>query len=397
MTSYKYGNLFNLNSSTVNIHDLNKFNNVRKQKINFSDLTPQLQILGNVNPNNRESYVENGIDTPEESYMKDVLKGSASLGTFDVPTNDVLYMMNKNQNERQIDIMFDGSALIGQFPRINFIQFRISNIQTDSTSTSSSQDEEFIIESIDSDSLLPDWDAELEDNVITFTSSGVLTTTELIKLCTIKHVQPSENWNRLIKITALVVKSHLLKHVVLTNKIFFVPPLTGGSVYSFSALNYLSSKNYINNIVRIKPVNHSQQDNMFIIFNVENVVPIPGDVVFVVDNHLFGRVDKSGLSNYLCGWFDFTEHNIDSIKYIAAYMDYNTEYGNSVGNVEYTYKYYSSTDNTIYDLDSIGISGYKSMGYGSVANPAVLTKSNMSVIVDEIDSQNIYDLLVAYL
>ena len=105
MTSYKYGNLFNLNSSTVNIHDLNKFNNVRKQKINFSDLTPQLQILGNVNPNNRESYVENGIDTPEESYMKDVLKGSASLGTFDVPTNDVLYMINKNQNERKIDIM----------------------------------------------------------------------------------------------------------------------------------------------------------------------------------------------------------------------------------------------------------------------------------------------------
>ena len=73
MTTFTYGNIFNVNSDVLNIHDLNKFNNFRKNRIDFSDLSPQLQVLSNVDPNNRELFVENGISIPEENYIKELL------------------------------------------------------------------------------------------------------------------------------------------------------------------------------------------------------------------------------------------------------------------------------------------------------------------------------------
>lgn len=383
---YKYGNIFDLNSDTINIHDLNKFNNVRKNRIDFNDLSPQLQVLGNVDPNNRELYVENGISTNEENYMKEVLKGTVTSQVFTVSTNDVIYLQNKEQNYFTLDVVLDGSALVGQFPRINFIEFNLNGVTIESISNINN--------------LLINWDVDFILNSVSITSADYDITpsdTGVITLFTIKYTEPSESWNRRVSIENLFVKSYLLDHVVLTNRTLVVPAITGGDTYSFAALDYLASTNYVNDNTRIKPVNHSQQDNMFIIFAVDNVVPQPGDTVFVVDDHLFGETERFRLRNYLCGWYTFTEQNLNSTKYIAVYIDYNSEYGNTIADVDYKYKYYSSQDDTVYDLESTEGNTFKALGYGTVGSPMLLTKSNVSVIYEEINGQNIYDLLVGYL
>ena len=267
---YKYGNIFDMNSDTINIHDLNKFNNIRKNRIDFNDLSPQQQVLGNVDPSNRELYVENGISTSEENYMKEILKENVSPQVFSVPTNDVIYLQNREQNYFTLDVVLDGSALVGQFPRINFIEFNLNGVT---------------IESITNvNSLLINWDIDFILNSVNITSADYDLTpseTDNIILFTIKYTEPSESWDRRVNIENLFVKSYILDHVVLSNRILVVPSITGGDTYSFTALHYLASTNYVNDNTRIKPVNHSQQDNMFIIFAVENVVPQSGDVIFL--------------------------------------------------------------------------------------------------------------------
>ena len=386
MTTYTYGNIFDINSSELNIHDLNKFNNVRKNRIDFNDLTPKLQVLSNIDPNNRELFVETGISVTDENYMKEILKQTVSTEVFNVPTNDVIYLVNKNQNTFTLDVVLDASALIGQYPRINFIEFDLNGISIEEISNVNT--------------LFVNWNIDFILSNISIASDDYDFTplsNDLITLFTIKYTEPAENWNRQINIQNLIMKSYLLDHITITNRTLVVPAITGGDTYSFTSLNYLASTNYVNNNTRIKPVNHSQQDNMFIIFALDNVTPQDGDVVFVVDDHLFGQTEKFRLRNYLCGWYEITNQNLNSIKYIAVYIDYNSEYGNTISDVDYRYKYYSSKDNVIYDLESTDGNTYKALGYGSVGSPLLLTKSNVSVIFEEINGQNIYDLLVAYL
>ena len=78
-------------------------------------------------------------------------------------------------------------------------------------------------------------------------------------------------------------------------------------------------------------------------------------------------------------------------------MDYNQETGNTISNVNYKYKFYDSNERKIYDLESSDGNKYKSLGYGSVKNPLILSKSNVSVINYEIDGINIQNLLLDYL
>ena len=198
-------------------------------------------------------------------------------------------------------------------------------------------------------------------------------------------------------ISNLFVKSSIVEHYTQTDNVLVVPQITGGNTYNFQAINYLASYGFINDTIRIKPVNHSQQDNMFIIYSLDNVNLKSGDIIFVVDDHLFGETSKYKLRNYLCGWHEMSNSNINKVKYIAVYIDYNQETGNTISNVNYKYKMYDYDERKIYDLESQEGNKYKSLGYGSVKNPLNLTKSNVSVINNEIDGVDIYNLLSTYL
>lgn len=384
MSTLYYGDLFDTNSSIINIHDLNKFNNIRKNRISFNSLNQQLKLLGNVDPNNRTDYVENGITITEELYIKELLKNNQNKQEFIYPTNDFIFLQNLDQNTFKLDLILDGSSLTGQFPRINYIEFEVNNFS--------------ISEIISINPLFSNWDISFINDkiIIQNLNDDFIPSSEEFVLFTIQYLEPNDNWNRQVNLKNLKVRSYIIDHIVLNNKILYIPLITGGDSYSLEALNYLSSKNYINDSIRIKPVNHSQQDNMFIIFSLENVIPSPGDIVFVVDDHLFGFIDQDRIRNYLCGWYEITDTNLNNTKYIAVYIDYNSEYGNSVSNVDYKYKYYSSVDDKIYDLETIDGNKYKSLGYGSLSNPLVLTKSNVSVIFNEINNENIYNLLTNY-
>jgi len=386
MTTFYYGDIFDLNNQTINIHDLNLINNIRKEKVSFDTLSPLKQILCNIDEINRDVYLENGISINEENEMKNILNGTAQKKVFTLPENDVLYAVNKEQNNYTIDVKLDGQMLIGQYAKITFMEFDINGIEIDE------------IENININ--LINWNILFNNNTITIESSNlefIPDDNTLYNLFTIKYKEPVESWNKNISISNLFLKSFLIDHYTITSKVLIIPEITGGNVYNFQTMNYLASKGYINDNIRIKPVNHSQQDNMFIIYSVENVNINVGDIIFVVDDHLFGETEKYRLRNYLCGWHEITNININKVKYVAVYIDFNQETGNTIANVNYKYKYYNSQNNTIYDLESQEGNTYKSLGYGSVKSPLTLTKSNVSVINDEINGVSIYNLLLTYL
>ena len=386
MTTFYYGDIFDLNNQTINIHDLNLINNIRNEKVNFDTLTPLQQILCNIDEINRDSYLENGVSINEENICKNILNGTIERTLFTLPNNDVIFLENKEQNKFTIDVKLDGKMLIGQYAKITFIEFDINGFEIDK------------IENINNN--LINWNISFDNNTITIESSEqkfIPDEYSLYNLFTIKYKEPDESWNRQINISNLFLKSSIVDHFTITSKILIIPEITGGNVYNFQSINYLASKGYMNDSIRIKPVNHSQQDNMFIIYSLENVDVNVGDIIFVVDDHLYGETEKYRLRNYLCGWHEITNSNINNVKYIAVYIDYNQETGNTTSNVNYKYKYYNSQNNNIYDLESQEGNTYKSLGYGSVKSPLILTKSNISVINDEINGINIYNLLLTYL
>ena len=386
MTSFSYGDIFDSNSQTINIHDLNLINNVRRGKVSFNSLSQLQKILCNIDENNRSEYLENGISINEENYHKNILSGVNEQTLFTLPTNDVIYLSNHEQNTFTLDLKLDGSMLIGQFAKLNDIELEISGIVIDK------------IENININII--NWDITHSNNIIKIKSSDLHFSPDIdqvYNLLRITYAKPIENWNKRCNISNMIIKSYLVDHYALNNKVLIVPSISGGDIYSYESINYLASHGYINDTIRIKPVNHSQQDNMFIVYKIENVNLKAGDIIFVVDDNLFGQTDKLKLRNYLCGWHEITDSNINNVKYIAVYIDYNQETGNTISNVDYKYKFYDSNDNTIYDLESQEGNTYKSLGYGSVKNPLILTKSNVSVINDEINGLNIYDLLLNYL
>lgn len=386
MTTFYYGDVFDLNNQTINIHDLNLVNNIRREKIAFDTLSPLKQVLCNIDENNRDEYLENGISVNEENVLKNILNGSVDQTTFTLPTNDVIYLTNKEQNYSTLNLNLDGSMLNGQFAKINFIEFDVNGIDID------------LIENINNNIL--NWNVYHNNNTITIESSESTFSTEndiIYNLLTIKYIEPTENWNRQVYISNLFVKSSIVEQYTQTDNVLVVPQITGGNTYNFQAINYLASYGFINDTIRIKPVNHSQQDNMFIIYSLDNVNLKSGDIIFVVDDHLFGETSKYKLRNYLCGWHEMSNSNINKVKYIAVYIDYNQETGNTISNVNYKYKMYDYDERKIYDLESQEGNKYKSLGYGSVKNPLNLTKSNVSVINNEIDGVDIYNLLSTYL
>ena len=386
MTGFYYGDVFDRNGQIINIHDMNLINNVRRQKYQFDSLTALQQVLCNIDEVNRNDYLENGISINEEKVLKNILNGSVDQTVFTLPTNDVIYLSNKEQNYFTLDLILDGQMLSGQFPKLNYIEFEINGVQIDTIEGRNSN--------------LLNWNITHTNNSITIESSEfhfIPDVNELYDLLTIKYIDPSETWNRQVTISNLFLKSSIVDHYTITNKVLIVPPITGGNTYSFESINYLASHRYINDTIRIKPVNHSQQDNMFIIYSLENYNLKAGDIIFVVDDHLFGETNRSKIRNYLCGWHKITNSNINNVKYIAVYIDYNQETGNTISDVNYKYKLYDSNEDKIYDLESTDGNSYKSLGYGSVKNPLALTKSNVSVINYEINGVNIQNLLLNYL
>lgn len=386
MTSYYYGDIFDLNNQIINIHDLNLMNNIRKNKVSFNTLSPLKQVLANIDEPNRDDYFENGISINEENKLKSILDGSSNQILFNIPTDDVMYLTNVEQNQFTLNMLFDGNMLQGQFAKINFIQFYVNGIDIDS------------IYNINENILT--WNISNENNLITISSPNgffIPNNTQIYNLFEIKYQEPIENWDRQIRLSNVIIKSSIVEHYILNDKILNVPPISGGNVYNFQALNYLASSGYTNENTRIKPVNHSQQDNMFVIYSLENENLKTGDIIFVIDDHLFGETNKYKIRNYLCGWSVITNENINNVKYIAIYIDHNSDTGNTVSNVKYKYKYYDSGNNTIYDLETQEGTTYKSLGHGSVQNPVILTKSNISLTVDEINEINIYNLLLEYL
>ena len=238
------------------------------------------------------------------------------------------------------------------------------------------------------------------DNIIIIESSDLHFSPEndtIYNLFTIKYKESSDSWNRQVSISNLFLKSSIIDHYTIIQKVLVVPQISGGNIYSFQSLNLLASSGYISDSLRIHPVNHSQQDNMFIIYELEGVTINIGDVVFVVDDHLFGETNKYKLRNYLCGWHKISSSNINNVKYIAIYIDFNQDTGNTIENVNYKYKIYKADEDKVYDLESIIGNNYTSLGYGSINNPLILTKSNLSVVKYEINNINIYDLLLTYL
>ena len=218
----------------------------------------------------------------------------------------------------------------GQFPKLNYIEFEINGVQIDTIEGRNSN--------------LLNWNITHTNNSITIESSEfhfIPDVNELYDLLTIKYIDPSETWNRQVTISNLFLKSSIVDHYTITNKVLIVPPITGGNTYSFESINYLASHGYINDTIRIKPVNHSQQDNMFIIYSLENYNLKAGDIIFVVDDHLFGETNRSKIRNYLCGWHKITNSNINNVKYIAVYIDYNYLYiVDTYHLVVYLVKYY---------------------------------------------------------
>ena len=386
MTTIYYGDIFDTNGQTINIHDLNLINNVRRQKVAFDSLSSLQQILCNIDELNRNEYLENGTSINEENAIKNLLNGSVEQTIFTLPIDDVVYLTNKDQNFFTLTLKLDGQMLNGQFAKLNYIEFEVNGLQIDS------------IESVNSNLL--NWNIAHSNNVITIETSEFNFIPDIDQnydLLTIKYIEPIESWNRQVTISNLILKSSLVDHYTYTNKVLIVPPITGGNIYSFESVNYLASHGYMNDSIRIKPVNHSQQDNMFIIYSVENHNLKTGDIIFVVDEHLFGETSRQKIRNYLCGWHEITDININKVKYIAVYIDYNQETGNTISNVNYKYKLYDSNEDTIYDVESSDGNTYKSLGYGSVKTPLVLTKSNVSVVNYEINGFNIQELLLNYL
>ena len=327
MTTFYYGDVFDINRQTINIHDLNMINNVRREKVPFDSLNSLQQILCNVDEVNRDTYLENGISINEENYVKNILNGSIDQTVFTLPTDDVIYLTNKEQNYFTLNLKLDGQMLSGQFAKLNYIELEVNGIEIDN------------IDNINLNIL--NWNISHTNNSIIIESSNlqfVPDINEIYDLLTIQYKEPSESWNKQVTISNLFLKSSLVDHYILNNKILIVPPITGGNTYSYESINYLASHGYINDSIRIKPVNHSQQDNMFIIYSVENVNIKAGDIIFVVDDHLFAETNRSKIRNYLCGWHEITNSNINSVKYVAVYIDYNQETGNTTSNVNYKYK-----------------------------------------------------------
>ena len=383
MTSFSYGDVFDIHKKAINIHDLNLMNNIRRSKFPFDNLNLLEKILGNISKDERTNYFKNGITVNEENAMIQILNGSTPSEEFSLPTNDVLYLKNKEQNEFTVDLMLDGAMLVGQYAQISSIEFDVIGIEVETIHL---------------------YNSTLVNNTLTsnknkvklgFSAAFFPGETELYYLLTLKYKEPPASWNRLVNITNLVMKSNEVEHYTLSQKVLVVPQITGGDVYTFQAIYYLASEGYRNDLVRIKPVNHSQQDNMFVIYTEENAFLKSGDVIFVVDEHLFGKTDKFRLRNYLCGWHQLTD--VSALKYIAVYIDTDSETGNTASNVDYKYKYYDSEDGIIYDLEAHEGNKHNHFGYGSVKNPFLLTKSNVSVTHSEIGNKNIYNLLLDYL
>ena len=395
MTTYYYGDFHNYTDKKLNIHDLNKVNHIKLNNYPFSNLDKIEIVLGNISSTEDEKidYMENGISQIEEESLKELLMYPEKQSLFTMPIDDVLYAKNKSQNSFTIDIMLNGSMLKGQYPKLNYIEFNINNVEID------------LLSDIATD--LDNWSVSFENNKVTM--ENLIDTFEpidnhLYTLFTVQYIEPPDTWNRQINIQNLMMNSYNLEHITLTNKTLFVSELSGGNVYNYQALNYLSSHNFISKSIRIKPVNHSQQDNMFIIFDLD-FSPVNGDVLFAVDQNIF--IDENNLGddnvfgndeflkvrNYLCSWYEFTNSNLNSTKYIAVYND--STFNRS--NVQYAYKYYSSAENVIYDLNVEDIQNFKAIGYGSVSNPVIFSKYQMSNIVNSINDELVYDLFVEWI
>lgn len=382
-TTYLYGDIFNPSvNNKINIHDLNKANNIRRNLYNFDNLSSIEKILGIVDPNNSLNYLQNGLRQNEEEYIKELILGTKQTQSFTLPQGNVISLKNKEQNNFTFDIILNANELNGQYPHLTYIELELDNIEIESVTNN-----------------FDTWDViNTTTNIVFQKLNGHFIPENLeYTLCTIKYKEPNENWNRQVQFSNVIVNSYTIHHILNNTSILQVPNITGGNTYDFQSLNYLATKGYINDNIRIKPVNHSQQDNMFIIFHVSGATLNVDDVIFVVDNHLFGETEKFKLRNYLCGWHEITPLNIHNVRYLAVYIDFNSEYGNTIANVDYSYKYYQSSTGKIFDLEAIDANSYRALGYGSVQNPLVLTKSNESVINTEIDGENIYNLLQSYL
>ena len=395
MTTYYYGDLHNYTDKKLNIHDLNKVNHIKLNNYSFSNLNKVEKVLANISSSESDkiNYMENGITQEEEDSLKGLLVSPEHQTLFTMPVDDVLYAKNKSQNYFTIDIMLNGAMLKGQYPRLNYIEYNINNIEIDT------------ISEIHSD--LDNWSITFVNNKIIM--ENLIDTFEplndqLYTLFTVKYIEPAESWNRQVNIQNLVMKSYNLEHITLTNKTLFVSELSGGNVYNFQSLNYLASHNFISKDIRIKPVNHSQQDNMFIIFDLDFSFA-GGDILFAVDQNLF--IDENNLGednvfgneeflkvrNYLCGWYEFTDSNLNSTKYIAVYNDSTL----NRSNVNYSYKFFSSSENVIYDLNVEQVQDFKAIGYGSVSNPIIFSKYQVSNIISNINDESVYDLFVEWI
>jgi len=255
MTTFYYGDIFDTNEGTINIHDINLINNIRRQKVSFATLSPLQQILSNIDQENRNEYLENGISVNEENSIQNILNGSVEQTVFTLPTDDVIYLMNKEQNYFTLNLKLNGNMLLGQFAKLNYIEIQVNGIDIDT------------IENVNNNII--NWEVSHTNNSIILESSELYfipDVNQLYDLLTIKYIEPNETWNRQVNITNLFLKSSVIEHYTLNNKVLVVPPITGGNTYSYDSINYLASHGYINDTIRIKPVNHSQQDNMFIIY-----------------------------------------------------------------------------------------------------------------------------------
>lgn len=376
--SYNFGDIHNTSTEKqVNIHDLLKMNNVKRGHVDFdTELDSLEKILSNVIQNTE--YTNVGILDETEEQLINILRGDQPKTEFVYPQTDALYLTNKNQNEYLINLTLNGTEMQKQFAKLNYIDFQYHNIDIKSINISDSQFANWNLQHIGNRIILSD--VSDNDNVIPILNVN-------IDILEIEYEVPVESWSREIRIDNIKIESSIVEHIITNTRITIIPNITGDDVYSYNVLSALAGNEYINDNIRAKPTTHSQQDNMFIIFQLDEFPDVKqGDIIFCVDNSLLYNTDSLKMTNYICGWTMIEDPN--ELMFIGVYYDSTHN-----SNENFRYKYYDSNTKQIFDIDALYGSVYNTTGYGTKANKVIFTKSNESVVISEINGEQINNIV----